>query len=146
LSGKAVNYWIQAEKFAIEEVIIIVDDLALPFGTLRLRKQGSDGGHNGLKNISEILGHNNYVRLRVGIGNDFGRGQQVDFVLSEWSDEEQKALPAALERAINAIKAFGTIGVDRAMTEFNKDPKTKNEEKPKPLENTNNQPNNVAAG
>ena len=146
LSGKAVNYWIQAEKFAIEEVIIIVDDLALPFGTLRLRKQGSDGGHNGLKNISEILGHNNYVRLRVGIGNDFGRGQQVDFVLSEWSDEEQKALPVALERAINAIKAFATIGVDRAMTEYNKDPKAKNEEKPKSLENTNNQPNNVAAG
>jgi PTH1 family peptidyl-tRNA hydrolase len=119
LSGKAVNYWMQAERVPIENVLIIVDDLALPFGTLRMRKLGSDGGHNGLKHINETLGHQNYARLRMGIGNSFLKGQQVDYVLSAFDDDEQKALPEVLDRAIDAIKAFGTIGVDRAMNFHN---------------------------
>ncbi len=119
LSGKAVNYWIQAERFDIKDVLIVVDDLALPFGTLRMRKQGSDGGHNGLKHITETLGHNNYARLRVGIGSEFGRGQQIDYVLGEWNDEERKALPEVTTRTIDAIKAFGTVGIDRAMNLYN---------------------------
>ncbi|MDR2361848.1 MAG: aminoacyl-tRNA hydrolase [Prevotellaceae bacterium] len=119
LSGKAVNYWLQAERFEREELLVVVDDLALPFGALRMRKQGSDGGHNGLKNINESIGYQQYARLRVGIGNTFVQGQQVDYVLSEWSDEEQKALPAVLNRAIDAIKAFGLAGIDRAMNTFN---------------------------
>ncbi|MDR3350302.1 MAG: aminoacyl-tRNA hydrolase [Prevotellaceae bacterium] len=119
LSGKAVNYWMQAERFTIENLLIIVDDLALPFGTLRIRKQGSDGGHNGLKNINELLGHSNYARLRIGIGNDFNRGQQIDFVLNEWTDEEQKALPPIISKAIDAVKSFGTTGIERTMTIFN---------------------------
>ncbi|MDR0729218.1 MAG: aminoacyl-tRNA hydrolase [Prevotellaceae bacterium] len=119
LSGKAVNYWIQAERFDMEELLVVVDDLALPFGTLRMRKQGSDGGHNGLKNINEIIGYRQYARLRVGIGNTFAQGRQIDYVLSEWSDEEQKTLPAVLDRAIDAIKAFGLAGIDRAMNTFN---------------------------
>jgi len=121
LSGKAVNFWMQAERFEVSNVLIVVDDLALPFGTLRMRKQGSDGGHNGLWHITETLGHPNYARLRIGIGNDFGRGQQVDYVLSEWNDDERKALPEVLTRAIDAIKAFGTIGIDRAMTMYNRE-------------------------
>ncbi|MDR0668166.1 MAG: aminoacyl-tRNA hydrolase [Prevotellaceae bacterium] len=119
LSGKAVNYWLRAERFAMEDLLVVVDDLALPFGALRMRRQGSDGGHNGLKNINEIIGHGNYARLRVGIGNSFLQGQQVDYVLSEWNDEEQKMLPGVLDRAIDAIKAFGLTGVERAMNAFN---------------------------
>jgi PTH1 family peptidyl-tRNA hydrolase len=119
LSGKAVNYWMQAERFPIEKVLIVVDDIALPFGTLRMRKQGNDGGHNGLKHINETLGHNNYARLRIGIGNDFGRGQQVDYVLSEWNEDEQKTLPALIEKSIEAIKSFGTMGIERTMNLFN---------------------------
>jgi PTH1 family peptidyl-tRNA hydrolase len=120
LSGKAVNYWMQAERFAPEELLVVLDDLALPFGTLRMRKQGSDGGHNGLKSINELLGHQQYARLRMGIGNNFPRGSQIDFVLSEWEDEEQQALPPLLDKAADAIKAFGLMGIDRAMTFFNR--------------------------
>jgi len=119
LSGKAVNYWLQAERFQPEQLLVVVDDLALPFGTLRMRKQGSDGGHNGLNNINETLGHSNYARLRVGIGNDFGRGQQIDYVLGEWSNEEQQTLPAVIDKAVNAIKSFGAIGIERAMNVHN---------------------------
>jgi PTH1 family peptidyl-tRNA hydrolase len=120
LSGKAVNYWMQAERFTAEELLIVVDDLALPFGTLRMRQRGSDGGHNGLKNITELLGHNNYARLRVGIGNQFEQGRQIDFVLSPWTDEEQKTLPATIEKAIEAVKSFGAMGIERTMTLYNK--------------------------
>ncbi|MDR2802353.1 MAG: aminoacyl-tRNA hydrolase [Prevotellaceae bacterium] len=119
LCGKAVNYWMQAERFAVENILIIVDDLALPFGTLRLRKQGSDGGHNGLKSINELLGHTNYARLRIGIGNDFSLGQQIGFVLSEWTDEEKNALPPIIDKAVDAAKSFGTVGVERTMTIYN---------------------------
>jgi PTH1 family peptidyl-tRNA hydrolase len=119
LSGKAVNYWLQAEKIPVEQLLVIVDDLALPFGTIRMRKQGNDGGHNGLRHINEILEYQNYARLRVGIGSEFSKGQQVDYVLGEWSDEEKKGLPALLERVADAIKAFGLVGIDRAMNTYN---------------------------
>jgi PTH1 family peptidyl-tRNA hydrolase len=119
LSGKAVNYWMQAERVPIENVLVIVDDLALPFGKLRLRPDGSDGGHNGLKHINETLGHCSYARLRMGIGNDFLKGQQINYVLSAFDESEQNALPALLDRAVEMVKSFGTIGVARTMTLFN---------------------------
>jgi PTH1 family peptidyl-tRNA hydrolase len=115
LSGKAVGYWLQAERVAIDELLIVVDDLALPFGTLRLRKQGSDGGHNGLKSIHATLGHSNYTRLRIGIGNAFEQGRQIDFVLSPWTPEERQALPPVLDKAVETAKTFVLAGVERAM-------------------------------
>jgi PTH1 family peptidyl-tRNA hydrolase len=119
LSGKAVNYWLQKEKIPVENLLIIVDDLALPFGTLRLRGKGSDAGHNGLKNINAVLGHQNYARLRFGIGNDFGRGQQIDYVLGKWSDEENDQMSELQDRCINIVKGFGTIGLARTMNQYN---------------------------
>lgn len=119
LSGKAVNYWIQKTKVPVENVLIILDDLALSFGHIRIRAKGADGGHKGLKSINETLGHHNYVRLRFGIGNSFGQGQQVDYVLSEWNTEELKQLPERLEVTHEAIRAFGTIGTSRTMNTFN---------------------------
>lgn len=97
LSGNALRYWMQKEKIEIENVLVIVDDIALPFGTLRLKPQGSDAGHNGLKNIQEILGHNNYARLRFGIGNDFAKGRQVEYVLGKWTEEQTAALPESAD-------------------------------------------------
>ena len=120
LSGKAVNYWLQKEKIAIENLLIIVDDLALPLGTLRLKPKGGDAGHNGLKHINEILGHQNYNRLRFGIGNDFLQGQQVNFVLGEWSADEQKAIEEPIKICHQIIKSFCTIGLGRTMNQFNK--------------------------
>jgi len=119
LSGKAVNYWLKDQKIPVENLLVIVDDLALPLGTLRMRKQGSDGGHNGLKDIAETLGHTNYSRLRIGIGDNFGHGGQIDFVLGKWSERESKELPAIYEKAAEAIRSFGTLGVDRAMNVSN---------------------------
>lgn len=120
LSGKAVNYWLQALKIPRENLMVVVDDLALPFGTLRMRKKGSAGGHNGLKSIDFSLASEEYARLRVGTGNGgFAEGHQVDFVLGEWLLEEKKALPEITERAISAIKCFTTEGIDRAMTQYN---------------------------
>ena len=118
LSGKAVSYWMQAEKIPLENVFVIVDDIALPFGTIRIRAKGSDGGHNGLKNIAELLGTNAYARLRFGIG-DFPKGMQIDYVLGEWTKEEAAALPERTKVAAEAIKAFGTIGLERTMNQFN---------------------------
>ena len=115
LSGKAVNYWMQELKIKPENLLVVVDDLALPFGTLRMRKQGSDGGHNGLKNITQMLGNNSYARLRVGIGDAFAKGHQVDYVLGKWKSEEEKELPFILDRAGDAIKAYAFMGPDRAM-------------------------------
>ena len=120
LSGKAVSYWMQAERIPVENVLVIVDDIALPFGTIRMRGKGSDGGHNGLKNIAELLGHSNYARLRFGIGGDFPKGFQVDYVLGEWTKEEQDLLPEKIEPAVEAIRAFATVGLERAMNGFNK--------------------------
>ncbi|MDR0692752.1 MAG: aminoacyl-tRNA hydrolase [Prevotellaceae bacterium] len=122
LSGKAVNYWMQAGRVPVENVLVIVDDLALPFGKLRLRPEGSDGGHNGLKHINETLGHQNYARLRMGIGNAFLKGQQIDYVLGPFDEDEKNALPELLGRAAEVIKSFGAIGVERTMTQFNKNP------------------------
>lgn len=119
LSGKAVNYWMNDLKISQENIFVITDDLALPFGKIRIRKNGSDGGHNGLKNIIEILGNNNFARLRFGIGNEFHRGKQVDFVLSKWNKEEQKELPEKINKATEAIKSFTTIGIERTMNVYN---------------------------
>ena len=119
LSGKAINYWLRETKTPIERLLVVLDDIALPLGTLRMRKQGSDGGHNGLKSINEILGTTAYSRLRVGIGSNFGRGQQVDYVLGVWDDEEVAALPLIMERCRGAVEAFVTQGPDRAMTLYN---------------------------
>ena len=119
LSGKAVSYWMQKEKIALEDLLVVVDDLALPFGTLRLRAQGSDGGHNGLKNINDLLGTTNYARLRYGIGNDFLRGQQIDYVLGNWDEAEQAALPELLKQGGEIIYSFVCQGIARTMNIFN---------------------------
>ena len=111
LSGNAVRYWMQQEKIALENLLVVVDDLALPFGALRLKAKGSDAGHNGLKHIQQILGTSSYARLRFGIGNDFPRGAQVDYVLSEFSDEEKKALPERIETAMDMVRSFSLAGV-----------------------------------
>ena len=119
LSGKAVNYWLQKEKIPVENMLVIVDDLALPLGTLRMRKQGSDGGHNGLKDISEVLGSNSFTRLRLGIGDAFSKGRQIDYVLGSWTDMELKTLPDVLTKAVDASKSFVAIGPERTMNTFN---------------------------
>jgi PTH1 family peptidyl-tRNA hydrolase len=114
-----VNYWLQKEKIPLNNLLIVVDDLALPFGTLRLKPKGGDAGHNGLKSIQGILGTTNYARLRFGIGNNFNRGQQVDYVLGTWDNEEKAVLPEKIDRAIQMIKSFGTIGTAQTMNQFN---------------------------
>lgn len=119
LSGKAVNYWMQEEGIPVENVLVIVDDLALPFGSIRLRAKGSDGGHNGLKNIAQVLGHTNYARLRVGIGNDFSRNGQIDFVLGKWKEDEIKEIPFIADDCIKAAQAFVLMGPDKAMNVCN---------------------------
>ena len=120
LSGKAVAYWFHKLNIAPENLLVVVDDLALPFGALRLRKSGSDGGHNGLKSIDYHLITNQYARLRLGIGNGFAPGGQIDFVLSELMLEEKRILPDVLSNAVEAIKCFVLEGPDRAMTRFNR--------------------------
>lgn len=119
LSGRAVRAWMQKEKIPKERLLVVLDDLNLDFGKLRLRAKGSDGGHNGLKSIDASTGGNNYARLRFGIGSEFSKGRQVDFVLGQWSPEEEKQLPELLERGAQAILAFGAIGIQHAMNEFN---------------------------
>jgi len=119
LSGKAINYWLQAEKIALENLLVITDDLALPFGTLRLRAKGSDGGHNGLRNIQEVLGTQDYVRLRFGVGNNFPKGHQVNYVLSPWEKEESEKMPERLKKCKDLVQSFATIGVARTMSLFN---------------------------
>ena len=120
LSGKAVAYWLQKEDIEITNLLVLVDDLALPFGTIRLRAKGGAGGHNGLENINQVLGRNDYARLRFGIGDNFHKGFQVDYVLGEWSREEQKELPAKIDNCIEIVNSFGTIGTERTMNFFNK--------------------------
>lgn len=119
LSGKAVKYWMMTEKVPLENLLIVVDDIALPVGTLRMKKQGSHGGHNGLANIEELLGSSNYCRLRVGVGNNFSKGRQIDYVLGQFTAEEHAELDPKLEAAAEAIKVFATQGPDRAMNMFN---------------------------
>ena len=119
LSGKAVNYWLQKEKVPVNNILVITDDIALPFGKIRIKAKGSDGGHNGLKDIQLVLSSNKYSRLRFGVGSEFNPGNQVNYVLGEWSKEEEKALEERVETIGNAIKSFVTIGLDRTMNEFN---------------------------
>lgn len=119
LSGKAVNYWLQAYKIPVENMLVIVDDLALPFGKLRMRPQGSNAGHNGLKNIEQVLGSTNYPRLRFGIGDNFHKGQQANYVLSNFNPEEQKSLVQHMDKACDMILSFATLGIAQTMTRFN---------------------------
>lgn len=119
LSGNAVRYWMQKEKIPLENLLILVDDIALPFGKLRVRGKGGDAGHNGLKNINQVLGTSNYARVRFGIGNEFNQGQQIDYVLGEWDNEEQAKLPERIDAAVEIIKSFGTVGLERTMNQFN---------------------------
>ncbi|QZE13190.1 aminoacyl-tRNA hydrolase [Halosquirtibacter laminarini] len=119
LSGKAVNYWMQQEKISIENIMIVVDDLALPFGKLRIRAKGSDAGHNGIKDITKVLGRADYPRLRFGIGSEFSKGKQIDYVLGEWSKEEKLDLSIRMDAAIKAIESFTTIGIERTMNFHN---------------------------
>lgn len=119
LSGKAITYWLQELKIEKENLLVIVDDIALPFGSLRLRTKGSSAGHNGLKNIEELLGGQNYSRLRFGVGNDFAKGQQVDYVLSNFKKEEFNELPKFIERANEMVLSFSTIGAEMTMGQFN---------------------------
>ncbi len=119
LSGKAVRYWMQQEKIPVENVLVITDDIALPFEKMRMKMKGSHGGHNGLRNIEETLTTQVYTRLRMGVGDDFSKGKQVDFVLGKFSAEEQKNLPFYIDKAAQACIAFTTIGVERTMNQFN---------------------------
>ncbi|HTF06496.1 MAG TPA: aminoacyl-tRNA hydrolase [Bacteroidia bacterium] len=119
LSGKAIQYWMQAEKISLENVLVVTDDIALPFGTIRIKAKGSDGGHNGLKSIQELLGTTEYARLRFGVGNEFSKGRQSDYVLGKWGDDEKKLLPERVMKCCEAVKAFGTIGIGLTMTNYN---------------------------
>ena len=120
LSGNAVRYWMQQEKIPLENVLIVVDDLALPFGSLRLKGKGSDAGHNGLKHIAATLGTQNYARLRFGIGNDFPKGAQIDYVLGQFGEEDMKLMPERLEKAEEIIKSFCLAGLNITMNQYNK--------------------------
>lgn len=120
LSGVAVKFWMNKEKLPLENLLVIVDDISLPFGAIRIRERGSDAGHNGLKNIAEQLGTQNYARLKFGVGNNFPKGGQVDYVLGRFPAEEQKLLPEKLKRASEAVKAFCLSGAAFAMTHYNK--------------------------
>lgn len=119
LSGKSVNYWQQQLKIPIENTLIVTDDVALPFGTMRLRAKGSNAGHNGLKHIEAILGTTQYPRLRFGIGDDYHKGQQVDYVLSRFTVEEFEELPPFMDKAIEMILGFCSVGIDKTMNRFN---------------------------
>lgn len=120
LSGNALRYWMQKENIPVEKVLVVVDDLALPFGTLRLKPRGSDAGHNGLKHIQQILGSDAYPRLRFGIGSDFAKGQQVDYVLGSFKPEEEEALSQKIETSVEIIKSFCLAGLQLTMNQFNK--------------------------
>lgn len=120
LSGKAVRHWMQELKIPIENVLVVVDDLAIPFGSVRIKPKGSAAGHNGLKSIEGLLGSNEYPRLRFGISDNYPKGRQVDYVLSGFDKDEIPELPALIDKSINMIKAFVTIGIELTMTNFNK--------------------------
>lgn len=119
LSGKAVNYWLQKEKIALENLLIVTDDLNLAYGTIRLKTKGSDGGHNGLKDIQQTLNTSKYNRFRFGISDEFSKGQQIDYVLGEWGEEEKKEMAERLGKSAELIKSFGTAGVSNTMNSFN---------------------------
>ena len=119
LSGNAVRYWLQKENIPVENLLVVVDDLALPFGHLRLKPQGSDAGHNGLKNIAQLLGTQSYARLRFGIGNDFPRGGQIDYVLGKFPPEQLQQMPEVLDKAVEIIKSFCLAGIQITMNQYN---------------------------
>jgi peptidyl-tRNA hydrolase, PTH1 family len=123
LSGNAVDYWMKKENIPIENILVIVDDLALPLGSIRMRPKGSDGGHNGLSHISATLGTTEYPRIRIGIGNGFRKGSQVDFVLGKWDPAEKKFIDERSKIVIEMIKSFVFAGVELTMTAFNKEGK-----------------------
>jgi PTH1 family peptidyl-tRNA hydrolase len=120
LSGKALKYWMDKEKIPIENVIVLVDELALPFETIRLKPAGSDGGHNGLKDIQQTLGTTKYTRLRFGIGNNFPKGMQVEFVLGKWTKQEIEIVKEKILKSVDAIESFIFAGLERTMNTFNK--------------------------
>jgi PTH1 family peptidyl-tRNA hydrolase len=120
LSGNAVNYWLQAENILQDKLLVVLDDLALPSGTIRIKGRGSDGGHNGLKHINQILGNSNYARLRFGIGNDFPQGYQMEYVLAKWTKAEYESLIPHFETAVEAIKSFALAGIEKTMNFYNK--------------------------
>ena len=119
LSGKAVQYWMDKENIPLENILVIADDLNLSFGTIRIKPKGSDGGHNGLKNINLVLNTQNYTRFRFGISDEFKKGKQIDYVLGDWDDIEKEKLPERLALASEIIKSFGTAGLENTMTSFN---------------------------
>lgn len=119
LSGKAVVYWLQKENVPLENLLVITDDLNLPFGTIRVKSKGSDGGHNGLKDIQAKLNTTKYNRFRFGISDEFSKGRQVDYVLGEWNTEEESKLKERLDKSIEVIKSFGTAGLNNTMNQFN---------------------------
>ncbi|MEQ9426803.1 MAG: aminoacyl-tRNA hydrolase [Cyclobacteriaceae bacterium] len=119
LSGKAVNYWLQEEKIAKANLLVVTDDIVLPFGKIRIKPKGSNAGHNGLGNIEQTLGNNQYARLRFGVGDDFHKGQQVDYVLSNFTKDEMDGLVPLLDKSCEAILSFATIGIERTMNFFN---------------------------
>lgn len=119
LSGKAVQYWMEKEKIAKENILVITDDLNLPFGTIRIKPKGSDGGHNGLKSIQQILNTADYPRFRFGISDDFKKGRQVDYVLGEWDEDEKTKLPERLEMSVKAIQSFALSGLGNTMSDYN---------------------------
>jgi len=119
LSGKAVKYWMDRENIGLDNVLIITDDLNLPFGSLRLKGKGSDGGHNGLKDIQNVLQTTTYNRFRFGVGSDFSKGKQVDYVLGQWDEDQQKAMPERLKKATDLIRSFVFAGTKNTMNQFN---------------------------
>lgn len=119
LSGRAVKYWLDEEKIPLENLLVVSDEIALPLGTIRLRKKGADAGHNGLTDIIEKLGTNVFCRLRFGIGNDFPPGHQVDYVLGEWKPSEEPIVEETMDKAVEAIKSFIVQGPDRTMNQYN---------------------------
>jgi PTH1 family peptidyl-tRNA hydrolase len=120
LSGNSVSYWLQKENIPVENMLVIVDDLALPTGTIRMRPKGSDGGHNGLAHITSILGTSEYPRIRIGIGNGFSKGRQVDYVLGKWEPDGKKIMDERVSIVLEMIKSFAFTGLERTMTAFNK--------------------------
>lgn len=119
LSGKAIKYWLDKENIPLENLLVVTDDLNIPFGTIRLKGKGSDGGHNGLKSIQQTLNSADYPRFRFGISDEFKKGQQVNYVLGEWGDDEKAKLPERLDKSVEAIKEFCLGGIANAMSTFN---------------------------
>lgn len=124
LSGNAVNYWLRKENIPIENLLVVVDDISIPTGSLRIRPKGGSGGHNGLAHINSILGHSNWARIRFGIGDNFSTGQQVEWVLGRWTEEEMKIIRPGIDLAIDIIKSFGFAGLELTMTRYNKQGKS----------------------